>query len=1771
MIKLHAVNKSMTLLMAAAFALAGRGTIAQDIPINMVSNHGFEEGAKPWNLTSGESKIDSSTAHGGKNSLMLDMRPDKKTAAYQSIKINQADRAPITVGFWSKAEKVDTGKEGECRVRIFAHAGDKTFANSDSTRAWNIMNFDIKKDGGWAYQERTFEFDKPIKALDIGIQGFNSSGKAWFDDFFARTFQAARPPAIASPASSNQACSLEKTAAALLLENQFVKVEIDYQRGGRISSFIDKQTGKDFTDKSNYGGIFKDVIMEHGFGAFFGQFYLIDATNVAPGKVSVTITGETGKDQFLKIQKTYTLERDSSVLKADFKVINAYEAMAARFFTLRHHNVMKFPGEKNAYFFPSSNGVRQVTEGSVADVFHRDVVDGWAAFIAPSSRSGLLCALDYAPLDSFYNWFGQETTLEWFFKTVKIENGKSWDTSIALMPLHGLDAISGAAAGLAVDFAGLKEKYEKNEKPSFELAIASGIAGKAEVEIKVKQLPEGSATLLKKINVELKPGMTQKLPVSWNAPLAAPCLLTCAIMDEQGNALMEAARPVAAGEEKAGYVFKPAKAKLPTVEGGAIKQVRFTGDFVTPHVRWARPYAGGSIRVLGILNAFTARELLELAERLDMEHEAVILPSPHGAMPGHSPNYTEKDANNLMAELLKKDYDVILLGGVNGKCISAENTKTIGRKVKEGTGLVHVFPTCLTNELAELIPLKPPVKSKSASAAGTWEVARPHEINAGIPFDALPPVGTFMYECSSPILTAGGLPLAAAAQLEKSRVVAFGYAVAFQEIIDKDHMRNFKGGLTPTNPGGRGAETGLLYPYWEYYYALLCKAVIWAANKSPATHIGNIKINGNKCMVEIKPAVRNKLTMEWELKDNSWASITNGIIGLEANQSDAEIILPPHHGTALLHLRLLDKGKVVDFAAKKLSFPDPVKVNGIEAALSSGPDGTADLAAKISVSGPGRLEIGLYDAHNRLVARTNIVAGAEGAIPLGLKFSHPVARACRLVVKPFDNAGVPGDSQAKYVYLSAGRKDFADYRISMWLMDTRYIFMPEYLDDIYYGRIAGCGAVDAVQIRNAGGELTSNANYYGRVVPFLWRHNLEVAVNNVAPQHLDRAIFDKAKKNYQETRSREWLARTPCLHDPEYQAKSMEKLRAMVNDTKCYEPFLYCFGDENSLTRYGTPIDFCFSEHSLKAFRAWAGEKYGTIKSLNAAYKTAYKSFDEVIPLTTEEAKAQNNFASWLDHRVFMDEAFAGFYRRAREEVRRLDPGAPVQISGTQNQTAYNGCDWRRLTQVFDSMAPYGGIQTELMRSFAPQNYRGLRYLGGYGSSTVPANELWLEAFRYRGAGMQIYIDEVMLNCDYTADPIENIARETAELRQGIGKILINSKPIYRVGLLFSPPSQKIASITDQEALYDSNIAGWTELLNESGLLWRFVAPDELGSPALAEFKTIILPFSVCLSGKDLEALEKFTGRGGTIIADAGAGLYDGFGRRADPDKAAELFGISRPSGAILPGDLQFNDLSFRVKLHNENVMAGNAAPAGAAAGKPAVFRKSCGKGQAVFLNFTIEDYPRVRGVVEENNKFLALLDNLMPAGNTARGPARITRPDGSPAQACRPFVFELGGIKYLGLVRDLKCPKGFDRIKVNLDGKYHAYDVRKHVNYGHADVFELELPAGEAAFIALSAGQVEALELSAPRKAAPLGSRVDYVITVKAASGKIPARFIRVTSHDPSGNPVSYYSANLLATEGKAEGFFQSALNDTPGKWKISAVDLATGITGEQIINLAP
>ena len=92
-------------------------------------------------------------------------------------------------------------------------------------------------------------------------------------------------------------------------------------------------------------------------------------------------------------------------------------------------------------------------------------------------------------------------------------------------------------------------------------------------------------------------------------------------------------------------------------------------EVVSPHIPWGKPLAGGPIRILVIAPRITMREVVEVAQRLDVEHEEVMTWSP--SLLGSKPNMRmydqaegamEKDVKAELVEKLSRPLDVIFLG-----------------------------------------------------------------------------------------------------------------------------------------------------------------------------------------------------------------------------------------------------------------------------------------------------------------------------------------------------------------------------------------------------------------------------------------------------------------------------------------------------------------------------------------------------------------------------------------------------------------------------------------------------------------------------------------------------------------------------------------------------------------------------------------------------------------------------------------------------------------------------------------------------------------------------------------------------------------------------------------------------------------------------------------------------------------------------------------------------------------------------------------------------
>jgi hypothetical protein len=144
----------------------------------------------------------------------------------------------------------------------------------------------------------------------------------------------------------------------------------------------------------------------------------------------------------------------------------------------------------------------------------------------------------------------------------------------------------------------------------------------------------------------------------------------------------------------------------PAVSGGAsVREVEedhsLTASLVTPHKPWARGCAGGPVRALFFVYSgpyagdwcdpgTRLREVVELAERLDLEADAVLFggPTPSGTWEFHGQRTGRERAERLLA----KPYQVYVIAGFAMEKLPARFQFLIIEQVARGAGLVCCGP-----------------------------------------------------------------------------------------------------------------------------------------------------------------------------------------------------------------------------------------------------------------------------------------------------------------------------------------------------------------------------------------------------------------------------------------------------------------------------------------------------------------------------------------------------------------------------------------------------------------------------------------------------------------------------------------------------------------------------------------------------------------------------------------------------------------------------------------------------------------------------------------------------------------------------------------------------------------------------------------------------------------------------------------------------------------------------------------------------------------------
>ena len=1591
---------------------------------------------------------------------------------------------------------------------------------------------------------------------------------------------------------------------ALVLENEYIRLAVQPGKGGQCTDFVYKPTGKRFV-MPRTGTLVGNRVWNYMDSDLYMQWQKRGWEHEAQrrdGEVAVTMraAGEVNFTRSTHFEKKVVLRDGEAMARVTHTFHVGDELMQSFPIGLWFANMTGVVGETSFYTFPLDDGIMTLDLATAAgQQWLYNPTRGWAAVVGESG-SGLCFNMEFRRMMCFYIWPGKQSTVEWAFRTSEIKNGGSLSTEQLLVPFAGIKQVHGSGGGVvggivAPDACTLEEA---KQGLTLQAHLTSGTPLKGEFSLSLQRLPDGERQRLQQAPVRLKPGEVHKAEFAVK-PASEGTFLVWGSVIRDGKEVMDFVKPLTVGaasgpvrippkEERIGRASERFEDRV-ALSGGGPADMELSTEIESPHVKWARPYSEGKLKVLVLTSCITGREAVELAQRLDMEIAWVTAGTQSELSSfswvfglGKKFTYTVERMNENIKQALSRPCDAIIIGGLDGSLFTEDTVRLFREKVSEGVGLVYVAPNRGRDDLYDLLPVEKETRLRDRN--GTWAEGKPHFITNGIPFDALPPTDYSRYKAKGEILaTVGGQPLVVVRDGPgKGRVAVLSYNTSWQG------SGSYSSGITPwiDNKDCR-------FKYWEYHFSLLAKALVWSAGKESPVRLGSIAAEPKPAGAELVMTLVNtgaacKATAKLVLADR-YGVVEHGADHDLAISAGSSTVRLPLTGSFPLGLHLADviiadaAGTVLTWGSAALRLPEDLRIRKLS--LDKRTYYPGDVAhAEVEIAAEGELPADavvraeLIDRLGRLVVRQERTLPTPGPVSFDLPVGDPLVTSATLRVTVLVQGSPRSVAQEELITFPKhfAEREWGDWESCIW-GSPGGAYRREYLLPVYarlyrdYG-VSTCLA-SANWLNPAEFEWPVREGF--RIMPMNVSFGA-ISVGHRVPK--GKMTFSEQKLNYQKTQDKQYLIRPVCLNSPEDLEPLAQKLSKVAEYAGWLEPIGYNLGDEMSTTHYVTPYDYDFHPDALDAFRQWLSGEYADVAALNAEWETAFASWDEVLPMTAHEVKDRGNYAPWADHREFMDVAFAGFFDWTRERLREKDAGAGVGMSGSQAAEAYGGYDWSRLARSLDFIQNYTHHNTPIMqRSFAPGLPRAPWY--GYTMRNPAARRtLWWRLFSGNYGG-SYWSATFMFRPDLLPSAMTvDMAPVVREMQGGIAKLLRNCTRHSDIAVHYSHASIRAAFISQQAALFRENRGGWVNCLEDLGYQCEFVATPDLESGVLAERKVaaFILPYSVALSEAEASALRTYVQGGGLLIADAKTGLMDEHCKTLAKGRLTDLFGIARPTpdplcaardgearlagelGACKPAGLTLDAGLAEPALER----AGATAALGSHGDTPVAIVNRVGSGHAVFLNLFLDTYGQRRKLGVEA-PLRELCANLLRLQGIA--PPVEIKVEAKPAPHTFTVRYTQGEALYVGTVLETG-DKGADwgtNVTIALPASGFRYDVRKGRALGKGDSVSTNLLAGDAALLAVLPYEVTGVAVGSAGGGLRRGRPVRYGLTVGTAGGQAGMHVLRTEVLDPGGEVRAHYGTHVATRDGEAVGEFVPALNDPPGRWTIRATDLVSGKTG--------
>ena len=568
-------------------------------------------------------------------------------------------------------------------------------------------------------------------------------------------------------------------------------------------------------------------------------------------------------------------------------------------------------------------------------------------------------------------------------------------------------------------------------------------------------------------------------------------------------------------------------------------------------------------------------------------------------------------------------------------------------------------------------------------------------------------------------------------------------------------------------------------------------------------------------------------------------------------------------------------------------------------------------------AGGGTLVLEWTDALGRVVQRSTQAAEGD-AVPVRLDAGRAVAMANRVRAR-LERGGVASAAEHRFIARPPARP-WDDFHIIMYQDQEAPALAGLRGLGISGVRVFGhrVAFTDADVAARTGGPLGADLRWYVE----------NIATDFYSPYHMwtpehpvevHWRFLEAQARHRRDPSDLGVFERVPSLSDAGWMGRIQARLGEHVRAHGPYRPFYYSLGDEPGIADLAAAWDFDRSAVSLGAFRAWLRARHGTLEALNAAWGSAFASWEAVLPEGTTAAMARkdDNFAAWNDHKAFMDASFGAALRAGTDAVHAADPAALSGIEGGQIP-GWGGWDYGQVAPAVDVMEIYeAGQNVAIARSLNPKL---VTLATSAGSGPEARRQIWRAVFQ--GAGGLILWDEDsgVIRPDGTPGP-RGMAEGPLfrELTGGLGaRLAASASSDFGVAVLYSPASFRLQWLLDHRGRGDAWTDRSSEAENEdnavraamravagalatSGITPRWITHEQLAEGVLQQMqaRVLVLPGVLALSDAEAAVIVGFASGGGTVLAEGETGSFDGSARRRrSPALARGVAAPMRP-GAI--------------------------------------------------------------------------------------------------------------------------------------------------------------------------------------------------------------------------------------------------------------------------------